>query len=281
MSASLSQRIGAGQFVLAPGVYDALGALIAAEVGFDVAYMTGFGIAASLGLPDVGLVTMSEMTESLRRITAATDLAIIADADTGYGNPINVQRTVKEYERAGACGMHLEDQVFPKKCGFFDGKQVISAREHAEKIRAACDARHADDFVIIGRTDALAVAGWGEVEDRVGLYREAGADVVFVDGIKSEQDLLEYARRVVDQGLPALYNGTIRPARQIDDLGFRVQIVPASLGVVAAGLWRAYEGLYRDGTLPKEPTTLPRLVEVLGLPEIYAKETRYKVNGAS
>jgi 2-methylisocitrate lyase-like PEP mutase family enzyme len=194
---------------------------------------------------------MSEMVENLRRITAAVDMDVIADADTGYGNPINVERTVREYERAGACGLHLEDQVFPKKCGFFEGKLLIPAREHEQKIRAACDARRHDDFVIIGRTDALAVAGWSEVEERVGLYREAGADLVFVDGIRSEEDLLEYARRVVDSGLPALYNGTLRPAGQIADLGFRVQIVAgASLGAVAAGLWTTYEELFRSGALP-------------------------------
>ncbi len=286
MSARLSPRLSAGQFVLAPGVHDALSALLAAEAGFDIAYMTGFGTAASLGLPDVGLVTMSEMVDNLRRITAAADIDIIADADTGYGNPINVERTVKEYERAGACGLHLEDQVFPKKCGFFEGKLLIPAEEHVEKIHAACDARRDDDFVIIGRTDALAVAGWGEVEDRVGRYREAGADLVFVDGIRSEQDLLEYARRVVDRGLPALYNG-VRPARQIEDLGFRVQIVAgASLGAVAAGLWRTYGELYQNGALPSDDgkssmPIFPRLLEVLGLPDIYAKEARYQVTGDS
>jgi 2,3-dimethylmalate lyase len=279
----LSQRLAAGQFVMAPGVHDALAALIAAEVGFDIAYMTGFGTAAALGLPDVGLVTMSEMVENLRRITAVTDMEVIADADTGYGNPINVERTVKEYERAGACGLHLEDQVFPKKCGFFEGKQVIPSEEHVQKIRAACDARRDDGFIIIGRTDALAVAGWGEVEERVGRYREAGADLVFVDGIRSQEDLLEYARRVVDRGLPALYNGTLRPAGQIEELGFRVQIIAgASLGAVAASLWGTYEELLRSGSLPvrdeKQPaSTFPRLLETLGLPDIYAKEARYQV----
>lgn len=285
MTGRLSERITAGEFVLAPGVHDALAALIAAEVGFDVAYMTGFGTAASLGLPDVGLVTMSEMVENLRRITAVVDIDIIADADTGYGNPINVGRTVREYERAGASALHLEDQVFPKKCGFFEGKLLIPAQEHVEKIHAACDARRDDGFVIIARTDALAVAGWGEVEERVGLYREAGADLVFVDGIRSEDDLLEYARRVVDRGLPALYNGSLRAAPRIQDLGFRVQIVAgASLGAVAASLWGTFEELHRSGALPpagkEQPASVfPRLLEALGLPGVYAKEARYRVTG--
>jgi 2-methylisocitrate lyase-like PEP mutase family enzyme len=263
-------------------VHDALAAVIAAEVGFEVANNTGFGTAASMGMPDVGLVTMSEMVENLRRITAVTDLAIIADADTGYGNPINVGRTVREYERAGASGLHLEDQVFPKKCGFFEGKQLIPAREHVEKIRAACDARGHDGFVIIGRTDALAVAGWGEVEERVGLYREAGADLVFVDGIRSEDDLLEYARRVVDRGFPALYNGALRPAPQIEALGFRVQILPVSQHIAYASIRRTMEQLrfagHEETDDRKEPaSTFPRLLEALGLPEIYAREARYKV----
>lgn len=277
MTVSLSQRISTGQFVLAPGVHDALAARIAAEVGFEVVYMTGFGVAASFGLPDVGLLTMTEMVETVRRITDATDLAVIADADTGYGNPVNVGRTVRQYERAGASGMHIEDQVFPKKCGFMRGKQVIPAREHAAKIRAACDARDNDDFVIIGRTDALAVTGWDDVEERMNLYREAGADLVFVDGIKTTEDLDEYVRRIVDSGLPTFYNGALRPSSEIERLGFKVQIVPgACLGPVVAGLQEAYEGLYRHGTISPIPGAgFKRVTSLLGLPEIYELEARY------
>ena len=155
-----------------------------------------------------------------------------------------------------------------------------------EKIHAACDARRDDDFVIIGRTDALAVAGWGEVEDRVGRYREAGADLVFVDGIPFGAGSARVCPAGRRPGLPALYNG-VRPARQIEDLGFRVQIVAgASLGAVAAGLWRTYGELYQNGALPSDDgkssmPIFPRLLEVLGLPDIYAKEARYQVTGDS
>src|ERR1700733_12555378 len=190
-------------FVLAPGVYDALSAKVAAHIGFDVLYMTGFGTAASMGMPDVGLATLTEMAANVGRVVEASGLPVIADADTGYGNPLNVQRTVRAYERAGAAALHLEDQVFPKKCGFFEGKRVIPATEHVQKIQAACDARASDDFVVIARTDALAVTGWDDVVDRVSAYRDAGADLVFVDGIKTRADLDAYVDRVVRPGLPA------------------------------------------------------------------------------
>ena len=191
---------GQRQFVLAPGVYDGLTAKIAGAIGFDALYMTGFGTAASLGMPDVGLATLTEMAGNVARIVEASGLPVIADADTGYGNPLNVQRTVKAYERAGAAALHLEDQVFPKKCGFFEGKRVIPAAEHVQKIKAACDAHASDEFVIIARTDALAVTGWDDVVDRVHAYREAGADVVFVDGIRTRADLDAYIDRVVRPG---------------------------------------------------------------------------------
>src|SRR5580704_6562692 len=188
---------GQRQFVLAPGVYDGLTAKIAGRIGFDALYMTGFGTPASLGMPDVGLATLTEMAANVTRVAEASGLPVIADADTGYGNPLNVQRTVRAYERAGAAALHLEDQVFPKKCGFFEGKRVIPAAEHAQKIKAACDARDGTDLVIIARTDALAVTGWSDVEDRVHAYREAGADVVFVDGIKTRDELDHYIARIV------------------------------------------------------------------------------------
>src|SRR3984957_466469 len=154
-------------FVLAPGVYDALSAKIAGHIGFDALYMTGFGTAASLGMPDAGLATLTEMAANVARVAEAGGLPVIADADPGYGNPLNVQRTVKAYERAGAAALHLEDQAFPKKCGFFEGKRVIPGGEHVQKIKAACDARSDDGFVVIARTDALAVTGWDDVVERV------------------------------------------------------------------------------------------------------------------
>jgi 2-methylisocitrate lyase-like PEP mutase family enzyme len=271
-------------FVLAPGVYDALSAKVAAHIGFDALYMTGFGTAASLGLPDVGLATLTEMAANVGRIVEASGLPLIADADTGYGNPINVGRTVRSYERAGAAGLHIEDQVFPKKCGFFEGKQVIPAEEHVQKVKAACDARNDDHFVIIARTDALAVNGWDDVVERVGLYREAGADLVFVDGIRSTDDLDAYVQKVVKAGLPALYNGALVPAARAEALGFRVQICGGSHGIAYYAMRSALLGVKQNGNPPSGPLIeatawledeVPAITDVLGLPDIYTLERQY------
>src|ERR1700744_6341437 len=244
---------GKQQFVLAPGVYDGLSAKIASVIGFDVLYMTGFGTAASMGMPDVGLATLTEMAANVGRVVEASGLPVIADADTGYGNPLNVQRTVRAYQRAGAAALHLEDQVFPKKCGFFEGKRVIPAAEHVQKIKAACDARTDDGFVIIARTDALAVTGWDDVVDRVHAYRDAGADAVFVDGIRTRADLDAYVDKVVKAGLPALYNGPLVPAAEAETLGFRIQICGSSHSVAYHAVRRALEAVKENGQLPADP----------------------------
>jgi 2-methylisocitrate lyase-like PEP mutase family enzyme len=278
-------RAGQRPFILAPGVYDGLTARVAGSVGFDAVYMTGFGTAAALGLPDVGLATLTEMAANVARVAEASGLPVIADADTGYGNPLNVQRTVRAYERAGAAALHLEDQVFPKKCGFFEGKRVIPAAEHAQKIRAACDARSSADFVVIARTDALAVTGWDDVVERVHAYREAGADVVFVDGIKTRADLDAYVERVVAAGLPALYNGALVPAAEAQALGFRIQILAgAALMAAYSEVYKAMLLLRRDGDVSAIAKELQAslaagesITDVLGLPAVYESERRYAV----
>jgi 2,3-dimethylmalate lyase len=173
-SATLRDLLGAGEMVLAPGCYDALGARLVEEAGFPAAYMTGFGSAASrLGQPDVGLLTLPEMVDNAHRIAQAVDIPVIADADTGYGNAINVIRTVREYESAGVAAIHLEDQVTPKKCGHLEGKQLIPAPEMAAKVSAAVEARRSPDFLIIARTDARAVEGLEGALARARLYRQA------------------------------------------------------------------------------------------------------------
>ena len=209
------------QTLLAPFTYDGFTARIAEEAGFDAVYMSGFGTSMSKGIPDVGLLTQTEMVQNAAYIVEAVSVPVIADADTGYGNAINVGRTVRAYERAGVAGVHIEDQVAPKKCGFFDGKQVIDAAEAAMKVRAAVEARSDDDFVVIARCDALVVNGWDDVEARCRAYVDAGADLVFVDGIRTADDLAEYARRL--GGLPRMYNGELPPS-DVAALGFRVQI---------------------------------------------------------
>src|SRR2546423_4207646 len=177
--------------LVAPGAYDALSARLIAQAGFPAVYMTGFGTAASvLGQPDVGLLTMSEMVSCAAALAAVVgDRPLIADADTGYGNPINVRRTVREYERAGVAAIHIEDQVWPKKCGHLEGKQVIPLREMVQKIRAAVDARQDPDLVIIGRTDANGVHGLDEALRRATAYLEAGADVLLIEAPRSIKEV--------------------------------------------------------------------------------------------
>ncbi len=217
----LRELLTADRMLLAPFTYDGFTAKVAQEAGFDAVYMSGFGTSMSKGLPDVGLLTQTEMVQNAAYIAAAVDVPVIADADTGYGNAINVRRTIREYERAGVAGVHVEDQVAPKKCGFFDGKDVIPLDEAAAKVRAAVEARDDGDFVVIARTDALVVNGWDDVANRCRAFVEAGADLVFVDGIRTAADLREFAERLGD--LPRMYNGEIVPA-EVEELGFKLQI---------------------------------------------------------
>jgi 2-methylisocitrate lyase-like PEP mutase family enzyme len=267
--------------VLAPGVYNALFARVAEQVGFDAIYVTGFGTAAKYGYPDVGLVTQSEMLDNLRFICNATTVPVIADADTGYGGVINARRTVRAYEDAGVAGLHMEDQVFPKKCGFFEGKAVIPREEAVQKVRAVIDARTDPDFLIIARTDALAPNGWDDTVARAEAYYHAGADLVFVDGIRTDEDLQIYSQRLAQRGIPCLYNGGLVSAHEASELGFRIQILAGlALGAVFASANEAMRVLKEVGTTEsvREKYRIPNdegLNELLGLSEAYDLERRY------
>src|SRR6516165_4451499 len=203
--------------IVAPFAFDGIQAQLAEEAGFQAVYMSGFGTAASRGYPDLGLLTMSEMVANVRAIADCVRVPVICDADTGYGNPINVQRTIREYEDAGAAALHIEDQVWPKRCGFLEGKQVIALENMVAKLLAALDARRDPELVIIARTDALAPLGWEEVTRRARAYRAAGADLIFVDGIKTLDDLKTCARLLSD--LPLLYNGQLQHPAEIAKYG--------------------------------------------------------------
>lgn len=262
--------------VVAPFIYDGLTAKIAQAHGFRACYMTGHGTAAQSGFPDLGLISFGEIVSNLRYVAAAVEIPVIADADTGYGNALNVRRTVREYERAGAAALHMEDQISPKKCGFFEGKQVIPRDEAVAKLRAAVDARTDPDFVIIARTDALATDGWDEVEERAHRYREAGADLVFVDGIKTADDLQQYTDRLVRPGIPCLYNGMLEPTGGIAARGFALMICGGGHGLSYAAVRKAMlearesGGISIDGRLEFNSIT-----DLLGLPQIYEVEARY------
>jgi 2,3-dimethylmalate lyase len=271
----LREKLDRTPMVVAPFVYDALQAKIAERVGFEAVYMTGFGTAAARGFPDLGLLTMSEMVENVRTIARSVQIPVICDADTGYGNPVNVWRTVNEYERAGAAALHIEDQVWPKRCGFLAGKQVIPQDEMVPKVRAACDARRNPDTVIIARTDALAVNGWDDVVRRATAYREAGADLIFVDGIRTLDDLRNYARRL--KNLPLLYNGQLLPVAELARHGFKVTIYSGTLLHYYQSARNALSELKQSGALKPVATdnAFRELIDLLGVDEMDALGKKY------
>lgn len=269
--------------VLAPGAYDALSARLVEEAGFGAVYMTGFGTAASsLGRPDVGLLTMSEMVDHARRMVQAVEVPVIADADNGYGNPINVIRAVQEYEAAGVSAIHIEDQVFPKKCGHMEGKEVISASEMVEKVGAAVEARRSEEFVIIARTDARAVEGIESAVERARRYREAGADLLFVEAPQSEAEISTVAEAFPD--VPLLFNWVESgksppvPLQRLKELGFRLIIFPVSiLLAVTVSIREVLAKIKADGTPIQAMERLLPLgdfIDLIGLPEIREIEER-------
>ena len=275
----LRQMLNSGEMTVAPFVLNALHAKIAESAGFQAVYMTGAGTAAERGFPDVGLLTMTEMVANAKYIANAVDIPVICDADTGYGNPLNVQRTVREYESVGVAAIHLEDQVFPKKCGFFEGKQVIPIEEHVQKIKAALDARTDSEFVIIARCDAYAVTGWEDTIRRCNAYVEAGADMVFVDGIKSEADIQNYARDMKD--LPRMYNGDLMNTKDMDALGYKLMICGSTIWLIYQQLKESFEELKATGAvIPARYGTRWDVAALLGLDEIYELERKYGVTEA-
>lgn len=269
--ARLRELLSGDEPVPAPGAYDALSARLVEAAGFPAVYMTGFGVAGSLlGRPDVGLVTMTEMVDAARRIVSTVGVPVIADADTGYGNALNVIRTVREYERAGVAGIHLEDQVAPKRCGHFAGKQVIAAETMADRIRAAVAARTDPDFVLIARTDVRAVEGVDAAIERGRRYRDAGADVLFVEALQSEQEIEKVAGALQD--VPLLFNwaeGGRTPPVELDrlrELGFSIVIFPLTALLAAT---RAIQGalaqVKADGSPAGAMAGLPGLTDFTGL----------------
>jgi len=269
--------------VVAPGAYDALSARLIEQAGFDVVYMTGFGTTASLiGRPDVGLLSGAEMVDNARRIVSAVDVPVIADADTGYGNALNVLRTVQLYEQAGVAGIQLEDQVMPKKCGHMSGKALIGTDEMVGKVRAAVSARRDPDLVLIARTDAVAVLGLEEAINRARAYAEAGADLLFVEAPTSEEDIATVAAELRDVA-PLVFNwaegGKTPPLShaRMRELGFRLVIYPiGTLLAATAGIRSLLAGLRADGVPPL--AGLPAFAEftdLVGLPEVQELEQRF------
>ena len=243
LTTRLRKLLASERIVVAPGAHDALSARLIAAHGFPAVYMTGAGTTVSLGVPDIGLLSLDEMVKNAAAIAEAVSVPVISDADTGYGNAVNVLRTVRHFEAAGVAAIHLEDQVAPKRCGHVAGKQVVSAEEAAGKIAAACAARRDPDFVIIARVDARAVEGFEAAVRRGQLYRQAGADVIFPEALESREEFAEFARRV---DAPLLANMTefgrtpIIDSEEFAALGYRMVIYPASALRVALFAMRAF-----------------------------------------
>src|SRR3954470_20760857 len=252
--------------IVFPGVYDTLSAKLAARAGFPMAFISGYSVAATaIGEPDLGLLTQTEIVEQARRVCRSVEIPVIVDADTGYGNPLNVIRTVRELIDAGAAGCFLEDQQWQKKCGHMRGKRVIDREEYVDKIRAAVDARGATDFFIVARTDALAVAGLDEAIDRVTQARKAGADASFVEAPNSRDELAEIGRRapapivanMIEKG-----KTPVLPKQQLAELGFHLILYPLS-GLFAAA--RALGSIYE--TIRTQDTTLGADIPLMGFDE--------------
>ncbi|OJU33062.1 MAG: carboxyvinyl-carboxyphosphonate phosphorylmutase [Alphaproteobacteria bacterium 64-6] len=238
-TATLKSMLRSGPMVIAPGAYDCLTARLVEQAGFPAVYMTGAGTSVSHGLPDYGLLTMTEMVANAGRMAATVGVPLISDADTGYGNELNVYRTVQSFERAGVSAIHIEDQVFPKRCGHLDGKELVSREDYAAKIRAAAAARRTADFLIIARTDARGVAGFDEAVARCNMALEAGADMAFFEAPQSVEEVAAVPRVVKG---PCLFNNVLSgktpaiPHLEIERMGYRLAIVPGMLMSSIIGL---------------------------------------------
>jgi 2-methylisocitrate lyase-like PEP mutase family enzyme len=243
---SLKQRLGQAEILLAPGVYDALTGLIAEQSGAQAVYLSGASIAYTrFGRPDIGLVSMSEVADTIAALRDRIALPIVVDADNGFGNALNVQRTVRVFERMGANALQLEDQTMPKRCGHLDGKSLISKGEMAGKIRAACDARQSEETLIIGRTDAIAVEGFDAAIDRAEAYVEAGADMLFIEAPQSMEEIHQIVKRfggrvplmanMVEGGKTPIIN-----AAGLQELGFSFVIFPGGIVRAIAATARDY-----------------------------------------
>ena len=281
----LRERLQKNDILILPGVFDALSAKIAQKVGFDGLIMGGYSIAASrLGEPDVGYLSMTEMAEALHGISRAVDIPVIADGDTGYGNALSAQRTMREYELAGAAGILLEDQLWPKRCGHMAGKQVIEAQEHAKKIRAAADAKINPDTLLIARTDSRAILGLDAAIERGKLYLDSGADALFIEAPQNAKELEIIGKTFPDTILLAnMVEGGRTPsltAKELEALGFKMVAYPCSfIYAVTKTLTEVLTSLHENGTTSQ---CLDKLIEFsefnrfIGLDDYNALDKKYK-----
>ena len=281
---ALRELIAQPGIIVAPGAYDCLTAKIIQQSGFPAVYMTGAGTSvARYGFPDLALASMTEMISNAADITASVKIPVIADADTGYGGLLNVGRTVRKYEQSGVAAIHIEDQEFPKRCGHLEGKRVIPAKDMIPKIKEAVQSRTDRDFLIIVRTDALAVTGWDDTMDRCNRYIDAGADVLFVEALRSSE---EAQRAVESLSVPLLYNfvetgkSPLLSASELEEIGFKIVIFPASnLLLVTATIQKLMGELKEKGTtlgMMDQMVSLQECFELVGLSEMLSVDAKYQ-----
>ena len=272
-------------YTIVPGSYDVLTARLIQLAGFEAVYLTGGGYSRSNGYPDIGLLTMTEVTQWLSRVVEAVDIPVIGDMDAGYGNALNVMRAVREYEKTGIAGFHLEDQVSPKKCGHYEGKLIVSKAEMVGKIRAAVDARRDADMVIIARSDARAIEGLQASIDRVNAYLEAGADVGFVEAPQSAEELAAIPKALIKPALANIFEGGKTPPlpkKDLEKMGFRIGSYPSQTHRAAiAAAKKVLAVLKRDGdtaAIEGELATFQDREEAVDSKRWQALETKYLKN---
>lgn len=280
---TLKKLLQRDKLLVAPGCFDGLSARLVEEAGFEAAYLSGGAVARSMGIPDIGLVTMSETIERAGQVVSAVKLPVIADADTGYGNAVNLVRTVREFERAGVAAIHIEDQITPKRCGHLDGKEVISIPEMAKKLEAALAARTDAEFCIIARTDARGVHGLDDAIERARVFAKLGVDAVFVEAPQSEEELAEIPQRL--PGVPLLVNvfkggkTPMLPMERLQAMGYRIAIYPSETQRAAIhSMRRALTTLKREGTtesIDDSLTTFKERDKVVGLDDWQKIENQY------
>src|SRR6202051_4131829 len=248
----LRELLASGHITVAPGACDGLSARLVEQAGFAAVYASGGAIARSTGVPDIGLISPDEIVQRLAEIVEAVTVPVIADADTGYGNALNAQRAARAFERAGVAAFHLEDQVFPKKCGHYDDKALVPTSEMVQRLHAVRDALQDPDFIVIGRTDAIAVEGYEAALDRAAAYLEAGADMIFVEAPTTEAQIPDIARRLPGYKLINMFHGgktPLLPAARLQELGYHVVIIPSDTqrGAIKA-MQRVLAAIARDGS---------------------------------
>lgn len=283
---TLRERLSTRGIVIAPGVFDAFSALLAERAGFEALYLSGASIAyMRLARPDIGLVTLTEVADTLARICERVALPVMVDADTGFGNAINVLRTVRMLERAGAAAIQIEDQAMPKRCGHLDGKTLVPAAEMAGKIRAALDARRSADTLVIARTDAVAVEGFEPALDRAEAYRGAGADVLFIEALRSVEDMRAATARFAARAplLANIVEGGKTPmlaAPELESIGYSIAIFPGGLVRALARAGTDYfENLRRTGSTAAfagRMLDFEQLNALIGTPQMLALGRRYE-----